>query len=460
MRLLILCFAATRLLMYRFLHRRKKNFDHLFAVKIRQTFESLGPVYIKLGQILSMRPDYINDVYCHEFEHLLDSGRPISRSKMRKYLNRVAQPNQRDIVESLGQPVAVASLSEVYKVELASGTFAVKVLRPDVRDIVQEDFYILRRLVSIFGNRFGRLDRKHWIDLVREVESWLLQETDYIHEMKNIEAMRRDLDSFDNILIPRAYPEFSNQYIFVMDWVEGYSMLDLIRMKRKDELPHFHFSLEEKLEELIHDVAIKSLLRGYFHADLNPANIIITPEGKIGLIDFGLIKFFSKEARRGTVLFLLGITSNSPELIFKSAELFAKNKSTFNREEVYEDLSKLLYDYSGMAAKDVSSTKVILDILKLSLHQGFEYPWSLILYTRSAVNLDGQVLRLHPHFSFSDYGKKRLLEVYTEAFIKEHASVSHLVDVSEDIVSVLQDLPRNLKIILQDIVLRKHKTAN
>ncbi|MCA9352778.1 AarF/ABC1/UbiB kinase family protein [Patescibacteria group bacterium] len=460
MRFFTIVFAILRLLTYRLIHRRRKNFDEQFAREIRETLESLGPVYIKLGQILSMRPDYISDVYCHEFESLLDAGKPIPRSKMRTYLKCISHSGQKEIVAQLDHPVAVASLSEVYKVTSASGTtLAVKVLRPGVREMVRQDFSILKKLIKLIGHRFGRTDRAHWVDLVCEIEKWLLEETNYFYEMRNIEAMRRDLVSFDNIIIPRAYPELSSKNIFVMDWINGYSMLELIRMKRKGELPEFPFSLEEKLEELIHDVAIKSLLRGYFHADLNPANIIITNDGKIALIDFGLIKFFSKEARRGTILFLLGITSNSPELIFKSAELFAKNGSSYNREEVYEDLSKLLYDYSGMPAKDVSSTRVILDILKLSLNQGFEYPWSLILYTRSAVNLDGQVLRLHPDFSFSDYGSSRLLEVYTQAFIDEHLSVSHLVDVSEDVVAVLKDLPKNVGTILHTMV-TKNKTTN
>ena len=456
MRLLELLFVGVKLYLYRLVHNSKENFDQRFAVKLRSNFESLGPVYTKLGQMLSMRPDYIDDVYCQEFELLLDSGRQIPREKMRRYLNRIASPSQFKLVQSLGDPIAVASISQVYKATLPSGeAVAIKVLRPGVTHMVKRDFKILRLLARFFGNKVGKVGKRHWIDLVAELERWLLEETDYLHEARNIELMRKDFEGYDNILIPQYYPDLSSKQILVMEWIDGYSMLDLIRMKRKEELPDFDFSLEEKFEEIIRDVAIKSLLRGYFHADAHPANIMITKEGKIALIDFGLIQFFSREVRKGTILFLLGITSNDIELIFKSAEMLGKEDAQFNRDEVYEEISRHLYDYLDASAHDVSSTKILFSILKVCLEQGFQYPWSLVLYTRTAVNLDGQILRVHPGFSFSSYGRQYLLEVYLETLLEEHTSASHVIKMTEDVIDLVRDLPKNLKTIIEKMAKEK-----
>lgn len=406
--------------------------------RIRLTFERLGATYIKLGQILSMRPDFIPEEYCIELEHLLDSAPAISTKEIKRSISKeFGKPVEKIFKDFEEKSLAAASLSQIHQATLFSGEkVIVKILRPGVRKLIKQDLKCIKLFMHLFGGVIFD-EKAHFVNLVGILNEWLERETDYEKELNNMLIMKEELKDTD-IKIPKVYKQISTKGVLVMDYIEGYSVLEIIRLKRKGKLPDFSFSLQELMENLIKEMGLNSLYRGHFHADLHPANIIIKPDGTIYLIDFGLIQYFNKMVRKNITLFMTGMSLCSPELIIFACKKLAVFSPKYNEKKVYVILNEVCDAYRNAPASKMSNGQFLLKIFNIGLKNGVTFDWTLVLYTRSAMHLDGMVLNLCPEFVFSNYARGKFLKIYSDIALKEVISIPNLIEKADDIIEAFK----------------------
>jgi ubiquinone biosynthesis protein len=438
-RIFTIGWELSRLCIFYITTPKGKRESQEMGKRLRQTFERLGPTFIKLGQMLSMRPDFLPEVYCIELEYLLDSAPALSGKEMRKILvQEFKKPVEQIFKDFRELPLAAASLSQVHKATLFSGEeVVVKFLRPGVKKIIKDDIACMIFVTRLFGNIFFK-EKEHFIDLLSTLKNWLAQETDYEHELKNIQIVGRELTDNEHVHVPIVYKDLSTKNVITMEYIDGYSVLDIIRLKRKGELPSFPFSIEELLEHVVEEMGLNSLYRGHFHADLHPANLIIRPDGTICLLDFGLIQYFDKNTRKDVTLFMAGMALCSPELILQACKRLATFNNTYNEKKVFAHLNELCDSYKNAPASQLSNSQFLAKVFHIGFTNGITFDWTLTLYTRSAMHLDGMILKLCPDFVFSAFSRDKFLKIYGEIVVKEIISIPTVLRKTDDIVEMIR----------------------
>ena len=453
-RLFLISKEALKLLFWAWRHRSEAEFQVQMARRIREVFEKLGPTFIKLGQTLSMRPDFIPQAYCSEFEKCLDQAPALPFSQISQALNSELKKPRSQIFSHIdARPLAAASLSQVHKATLVSGQkVAIKVLRPGVGKLIQQDIrviYFFVRLFSGFGH-LGKMGKSHWLDLVHRVKIWLQEEIDYHQEAKNIKLMQEEMVEFDDFIFPSPHPRISTKRVLVMDLIEGWSLNHLIKLRRKNKLPRLPFDPVERTIRIIQVMGSMSLGRGYYHADLHPANVIFTPKGEIAILDFGLIKFFDLNQRKGALFFMLGGIFGNVDIIIRSFDKIAeKTSGLYDERRLRHQMEKATQAYVGQPASIISNGQMAVRLINICLTHGVKFDWDIMLYVRSALSMDGMILGMCPEYVFSTSNRQHYITSYLKIIMEEFASVPNLIGLSDDIIEIAKTAPSFFHDILQ-----------
>lgn len=266
-----------------------------FGARLRQACERLGLVFIKIGQILSTRYDLLSREDCEELQKLLDAVPPFPREEVQRIFMADFGRGPEDCFDSFDpQPIASASISQVYKAVLNGKKVAVKVRRPGVTNNLRADARILSSLSRVARMFYRRLRGIDFREIVRQAESWMEGEADFLNETVNIEAVCRYYDSgarervgayAQAIVFPRPHREYCSRNVLTMDFLEGVVARDFRLASDSGYDP------AASLYNLVRAVLKTCLTEKefYFHGDPHPSNLLIMEDGQIGLLDLGLL---------------------------------------------------------------------------------------------------------------------------------------------------------------------------
>jgi len=281
----------------------------------------LGPVFIKVGQILSTRPDIMPVQYITALEKLQENVPPFDFKEAKKIIEEeLSQPMQKVFQSVEEKPIASASLSQVHFAVLKSGEkVALKVQRPDVKSMILNDLKKLEEIIVFFKFFFPRKEKRaNLLNGFREFKRYTIQELDFAHEGEIIERFRNNFNGWDDILFPKIYSNYSTEKLLVMEQVFGLRLKEVTQKLDKEKKVKLNIRLAEmELKMFISD--------GLFHADLHPGNIFFKEDGKIVLLDFGMYGELTKEERNRFVLYWLAIVQNDVKRAFYHFRNNAKN---------------------------------------------------------------------------------------------------------------------------------------
>jgi len=243
-------------------HRYKKPV--LPEVRLRKAFEELGGTYIKLGQLLSLRPDLVPRKYCDEFSKLQDKVTPFSFEKVKQIVEReLGKPLNRIFRKFEQKPLGSASIGQVHAATLKNGQkVVVKVQRPGIKELFRADidimYYFAKKLEGT--KSFGKYSP---LTIVKEFERYTKNELNYLTEAKNIERFYENLKNVRQVRIPKLYKEYTTTKVLVMEYVRGRKLSELIRKNAK-------FNKKAVMNSIIHTCLKQVFEQNIFHADLHP----------------------------------------------------------------------------------------------------------------------------------------------------------------------------------------------
>ena len=372
---------------------RIARMHHLFKgitpVGFRAMLEDLGPSFVKIGQTLSSRSEFLPKEYCDELEKLQSECDPLPFEEVRAALvDNFGEEKLREIFEELDPtPLGSASLAQVHKARLRTGeTVAVKVQRPGVKAKMAQDIAIIRSIARRASDLVQGDQMVDFNNVVDELWSTFLEETDFEREAANLiefTELNRDVKFID---CPRVFRSYCTEYVLVMEYVDGIPIGDA------DALGAAGYDLHEIGKKLLDNYATQILDHGFFHADPHPGNIIVR-EGKIVYIDLGIMGRLTPRDRTGFAAIVSAVGARDSSRLKDALLRFAvtKDNASIDHARFLADLDLMLADYASVDVGDLDIGAMLSDILSLTRASRVTLPSSITMVSRGIVTMEGTV---------------------------------------------------------------------
>lgn len=375
------------------------------TVQLREGFEKLGATFIKLGQLLSLRPDLIPSVYCEELRKLQDHVEPFSSNTAKEIIEKELGKKIKTIFKSFDpKPIAAASIGQVHKAQLKNGKHVViKVKRPNIEKKFSTDMDILLYLAQ-YWEKHARPEIVKPTQIVQEFKRYTDQELDYINEARNIEKFYNIFLTDPEVIVPQVYWDYTTSNVLVMQRITG---------KRIDQsLPDSPEKRHELMQKIAHLEFVQIFENGVFHADPHPGNIFITRAKKIALIDFGIVGVFDEELKSQiTDLFIALIEKDLPLLTSSMTALGMADDNEINERELREDLREYLGKYYSTELKVMKISEIFERLIFIARKHKLLLPSNFVLFGKSLVTLEGLGEEIDEHFNFVESAKPYVQEL-------------------------------------------------
>jgi ubiquinone biosynthesis protein len=341
------------------------------AVRFRESLEELGTTFVKLGQLLSSRPDLLPDVYIDELGKLVDDVEPLPFAPLREAIQREIGL---DVFASIDEtPLATASIAQIHAALLRSGReVVVKVRRPGITEQVQLDLDLLRKVASVAERHSGTARLLQLNALTEELEQHLLAELDFVEEANNAERIAKVLAEFtEDIYVPQVIHPYVTEQVLVLERVHGERVGEEhgLERERAAELARSFF------RAYVRQVTVA----GLYHADPHRGNVLLTPDGRLALLDFGLLGRLDDDTRTSLALLLLAIAQNRADDV---ADLILElSLTTVESDEAgfVPDLRRKLPRYHWRPLAGIKTGEGLADLQRLCLQHGIALPTSFAL---------------------------------------------------------------------------------
>lgn len=378
------------------------------ATQLREILTSLGPAYIKIGQALSTRPDVVPPSYLNELARLQDQLPAFPNEVAYQFIEEELGHHPSQIYAELSpQPVAAASLGQVYKGKLKTGEeVAVKVQRPDLNKRVTIDIYILRRLATWAQKNIKQI-RSNLIAITDELASRIFEEMDYSHEGRNAELFGELYGYMEEIYVPQIYWDYTGRRVLTMEWINGTKLTEIeaIQAQGIDATYLVEVGVECSLRQLLE--------HGFFHADPHPGNLLAMPDGRLAYLDFGMMSRIKPYQRYGLIEAVVHLVNRDFEgLAHDYVKLEFLNPDTDLRP-IIPALSKVFGNALGASVAELNFKSITDQMSAMMYEFPFRVPAYYALIIRSMVTLEGIAIGINPNFKVLSkaypYVAKRIL---------------------------------------------------
>jgi ubiquinone biosynthesis protein len=413
--------------------------------RLRLMFEELGPTFIKLGQVLACRPDMLPIEYSRELTKLTDAVAPFPSQKAKEIIEQdLHGPVERIFAAFDDVPVAAASIAQVHRATLRDGTeVIVKVQRPDIDRIIDRDISIMRGIADLIESRVPELAPYNVPGIVDEFAHTIKKELDFFIEAANAAQLRNNFDKSDVLYIPRIFNELSSKRVLVLERIEGIRINDFQRL---DEAGFDRREIALKGAAAFFKMVLQD---GLFHADPHPGNIFVLPDGRLGLVDFGIMGRVTEENMELFAnIFVALAEHNYDALVRQYVNLGFVSEESLNidkfEREMKEDLAELLEPYYGMQVKQIDFGAYIDRVTHILLRHKLRQPSNLYLMDKALITLEGLLKQLDPSFNYFEAAQPYVAELVRRRRNPLRA-VQAIRKNMADLADVFTQLPRQMK---------------
>ncbi|WP_030020028.1 ABC1 kinase family protein [Streptomyces monomycini] len=420
------------------------------AQSIRRTLEELGPLYVKVGQILATRPDFVPQYVRDELENLNDHAHIEPFSRFEAVLEQDLGPRWRDGFREIRteEPLGSASLAQVYKAVDAAGTpCVVKIQRPEAQEAVVGDMAVLKTVVRLFAKVAPRFNEVVNIGAMLEVLFTVMQdELDFTREARNMKDARKDAKGFKRVCIPKALT--ATPHVLVQTFAEG---TPVNRVKPDD--------LTKKQRKAIAYQLMEFMFRGYFvdrrfHADPHPGNIIISPDGKAHLIDWGMVGRIDRGTSIATLGVFLAMAQNDGAAMARQWVNLGTATPWSNTSAFLQDLSRIVPHWTNATLEELNFGVALMTLLRYSSQRGIQITPLTSVVGKSVANIEGSVRCLYPKLKLSTALHGALQDVMQD-LIQETFSGEQAAQTALDLLSAGIHGPAQLQASLADLSTRQ-----
>ncbi|WP_083389638.1 AarF/ABC1/UbiB kinase family protein [Trichormus sp. NMC-1] len=396
--------------------------DSRRAIELRILLTKLGPAYIKIGQALSTRPDLVPPVYLEELTKLQDQLPAFANEIAYQFIEEELGATPENIYAEIStEPIAAASLGQVYKGKLKTGEeVAIKVQRPDLRESIAIDLYILRYLAGLVQRKVKRV-RSDLVGILDELGDRIFEEMDYIHEGENAERFFQLYGHMQDIYVPKIYWEYTNRRVLTMEWING------IKLTQAQELQDLGINARYLIEVGVQCSLRQLLEHGFFHADPHPGNLLATFDGKLAYLDFGMMSEIKPPQRYGLIEAIVHVVNRDFDSLAKDYVKLEFLTPETDLTPIIPAFSRVFANAQGASVAELNIKSITDDLSALMYEYPFRVPPYYALIIRSLVTLEGIAIYIDPDF-----------KVLSEAY--PYVSKRLLTDPADELRTSLQEL--------------------
>ena len=383
--------------------------------QLADDLEAMGPTYVKLGQVLSGRPDLLPEPYLKALARLQDKVKPFSFAEVEEIVTtelgvRISKAFSRFDAE----PMAAASLGQVHSAALRDGRLVVvKVQRPNIAKQIAEDFEVLTEIAEFFDAHTELGKRHRFLNILEEFRVSIQQELNYEREAQNLITVGNNLKEFELIQVPQPVPDYSTRRVLTMDYVQGRKITAL------GPLARLEIKGAPLAEELFKAYLKQVLVDGLFHADPHPGNVFITDDGHIALLDFGMVGHTTPSMQDNLLKLLLAVSEGNSEQAAEVVIRMSQTADDFEAVEFRRRLGQLLALQQDQGLQKLNVGKSLLEVTKNAADNGLHVPSELTLLGKTMLQLDEIGKILDPTFDPNASIRRNVSELLTRRMKKQ-----------------------------------------
>uniref|UniRef100_UPI003F595558 ABC1 kinase family protein n=1 Tax=Stenotrophomonas cyclobalanopsidis TaxID=2771362 RepID=UPI003F595558 len=403
--------------------------------------EALGPTFVKLGQMLSTRPDMIPAEFATALERMQENVAPIPVERIHAVIEQELGAGVNKLFASFDpEPLGCASIAQVHRAVLHDGRLvAVKVQKPEVAAQLRSDLDALRSfaLAADHLTQVGRRVRLR--DWLNEFGKTLMQELDYRTEAENLARFGRHLSPFKRLWVPQPLWDYCGQRVLTMELVNGVRV-DAIPAVRRTEQP-----MDPLAAALIRGYLDQIFVHGEIHADPHPGNLRVTPDGRLAIFDLGMVAHMPPRLRERMLKILFAAVDGRGEEVADDLISISTRLESFDEERYLRETGQLIARYA--ASSSFTEGKVVLDMVRIATACGLRTPPELSLLGKALLNLESVCLLLAPELDTRRIVERQLQHVM-RARLKKSLSMPNLASEAMELQQLLRDGPRKLTDIM------------
>ena len=390
------------------------------GVRLRELLDELGPTFVKFGQLLSTRPDVVPPDIIAELRGLQDDVRPVSFAAVREVVeSELGLELEKLFVEFEEQPIAAASIGQVHRAVLPNGDrVAVKVQRPEAPRQIEADLALLYQAARVIRERVRALDFIDARELVDEFAQQIRSELDYTREGRNAEKFRKNFRNDERVHVPKVYWSYSRNRVLTLEFIDGVQLVDLppkTPLERRRQVAH-----------TMTDAWMAMIFRhGFFHGDPHPANVLVLPDGTIGLVDFGAVGRLTDEDMTKLTRLFIDVAQERVDMLPRRLGDLGVRFPPEREDDFRARLNDLYYRYYGASLAEIDPLEVIRETFDLIYSMNLHLPSRYLLLDRAMATLASVGVELYPDFNVFEvakpYARAMLVERFTPDRIASRA---------------------------------------
>ncbi|MGD9159084.1 MAG: AarF/UbiB family protein [Desulfobacteraceae bacterium] len=398
--------------LFRKVHRM--NHDLETFERIRRALEELGPSFVKFGQIMSLRPDLLPHALIDELSKLQDDVAPVEFSLIKEIVEKNTMKSLHETFSIFDpEPLAAASISQVHRGVLKQDgrIAAIKVQRPDIRSNIRTDLDILAAIADQLHERVDYLKTYDLPNLIRVTRLNLLRELDFKREARNMKIAASYLGEHPETLIPEVYEEYCTEHLLVMEYIQGTKLKDLKSEALADPETTAGQGLRAAIKQILDD--------GFFHADPHPGNMLITPDERICLVDWGLTGRLSKRDRNELIDLMKSVADRDSEAMVLAILRICRAEGAVDQRSLDRDLLDVLDSYYAIPIKEMNIGQLLMAIVEFLRKYNLRLHADLVIMIKALVTAEGTARLIYPDLDVLSEAKDYISRLALERFRPE-----------------------------------------
>jgi len=414
--------------------------------ELANDLERMGPTFVKLGQLLSSRADLLPERYLKALARLQDKVKPFSYAEVEEIVQtelgvRLSKAFSRFDSEHL----AAASLGQVHRAALRDGRrVVVKIQRPNIRKQIAGDFQVLEEIAEFMDEHTKVGRRYQFVKVLNEFKTTLLHELDYQREATNLNTIADNLKQFPRIHVPRPVADYTTRSVLTMQFVEGTKITELSPLARLD------IDGEGLAEELFKAYLKQVLVDGIFHADPHPGNIFLTDDGRVALLDLGMVGHITPGMQEELIKLLLAISEGQSDEACDFVVRISDTRDEFDESDFRRRAAQLIADQKDAPLGERDVGKALLEVGKTAADTGLYVPSELTMLGKTLLQLDQVGKTLSPTFNPNASVRRNVSEILSQRMWKQ-ASPSKMLGTMLELKDFMGGLPLRLSKVLDTL---------
>jgi ubiquinone biosynthesis protein len=435
------------------LGRAPKEIERLTQpVRLRLAMEELGPTFIKLGQLLSTRPDIIPRDYIEEFRKLQDRVPSIPLAEIRQQIeSALGAPVETFFMEFSAIPIAAASIAQVHQGRLQSGEeVVVKVRRPGVKELIETDLDILQGLAYLVEHHLPNGNLYDPCGVVKEFRRTIFREMNFTREGHTIDRFATNFSGDATVHVPRVHWACTVESVLTMERIKG------IKISHFELLTSAGYDLKLIARRGADTFLRQVLIHGLFHGDPHPGNIFILQGNVICLLDYGMVGRLDEELKFQLVDLLVAVLQRDVDRLISYLLYSGELIDEINIKHLRRDLSEFIDDYYEIPLQDINAGKMLIEFIEILTEYRIKFPSDFMLLAKALITMEGLGRQLDPDFNMISH-----LRPFMEKLVRDRLSPGSMsrefYKVAQGYASLAKNLPHDLKEFINRINHNKFK---